>query len=37
MQTKFENHEIRQALMISYVKFVINQIEWFEQFVMDGI
>jgi hypothetical protein len=30
MQTKFENHEIRQGLMTSYVKLVINHIESFE-------
>jgi hypothetical protein len=37
LQTKFENHEIRQELMISYVKLVINQIECFKQVIMDGV
>jgi hypothetical protein len=33
---KFENHEIRRGLMVSYVKLVINNIECFEQVVIDG-
>jgi hypothetical protein len=37
MQTKFEDLEIRQGLMISYVKLVINHIECFEQDVMDDV
>jgi hypothetical protein len=37
MQIKFQNHEIRQGLMISYVKLVINYIECFEQVIMDGV
>jgi hypothetical protein len=37
MQIKFENHEIRQGLMISYVKLVINHVEYFEQVIMDGV
>jgi hypothetical protein len=32
-----KNHEIRQGLMISYLKLVINHIEYFEQVVMDGV
>jgi hypothetical protein len=37
MQIKFENYEIRQRLMISYVKLVINHIECFEQVIMDSV
>jgi hypothetical protein len=37
MQIKFENHEIRRGLMVSYVKLLINHIECFEQVVMDGV
>jgi hypothetical protein len=36
-QIKFENHEIRQGFMVSYVKLVINHIECFEQVVIDGV
>jgi hypothetical protein len=37
MQTKFKIHEIRQGLMIFYVKLVINHIEGFEQVVVDSV
>jgi hypothetical protein len=37
LQTKFENHEIRQELMISYVKLVINYWEGSEQVVTHGV
>jgi hypothetical protein len=37
MQIKFENHKIRQGLMISYVKLVINYKECFKQVIMDGV
>jgi hypothetical protein len=37
MQAEFENHEIRQELMISYVKLVINNIEGFGQVVTHGV
>jgi hypothetical protein len=37
MQIQSENHEIRQELMRSYVKFVINNWEGFEQVGMHGV
>jgi hypothetical protein len=37
MQIKFENHDNRRGLMVSYVKLVINHIECFEKVVMDGV
>jgi hypothetical protein len=34
---KFQNHDIRQGLMISYVKLVINHIECFQEVVIDSV